>query len=649
MEHHSQQFVAASEAALTIESLALDAHGVLMRPDAAPFAYSDGDAAEDALLAALAASADRSVASDELRSRIIDWPSRYHLSPDRANLLRHLPWRAGDRVLEIGAGCGAITRFLGETGAQVLAVEGSTRRARTCRLRCAELSNVQVACSDIMRLQAQPRFDVVTLIGVLEYAAVYVGGATPFLDLLRHACGFLVPGGRLLIAIENRLGLKYFAGCREDHLNQVFAGIEDHYTNTSVRTFGRRELQSLLHDAGFAHTRFDYPYPDYKLPRVMLSEAAVQAQDFDAAALVRETEFEDYGGARQVVFDEFLALPAIGRNGLLGELSNSFLVLAGDAPLPQPSALAHVYSTGRSVDLAARLSFVRGDKAIDAIKTPLGEQPQRGPLALRGERSRYRCAPTLHQRIVEHARHRQWDAVRADFAAYDAYLAQQPLVFESMLLDLRVLAGAGFDLTPRNLLAAENGLHEIDREWQVAFDIAACTPARRYLRFAPQLAALGPAFGGGDGAQLLHTLMPRSARRSGDAELIAETLATERLIATAYPFLQHEPDLQPDTATVLNLAQRLLDNGHAREAARTLAYAFFVLRDWHLANDAALLCLTLGCADEGVRLYHAALSLDADHRDAIAQRLHEFARAAQIDTPATTAAMPASPEPMATS
>ncbi|MFP5414241.1 MAG: hypothetical protein ACLGG1_04375, partial [Gammaproteobacteria bacterium] len=54
------------------------------------FGYSDGDAVEARLLAWVRAVVDRSVLSEELRAGITDWPSRYHLSPLRANLLRPL-------------------------------------------------------------------------------------------------------------------------------------------------------------------------------------------------------------------------------------------------------------------------------------------------------------------------------------------------------------------------------------------------------------------------------------------------------------------------------------------------------------------------------------------------------------------------------
>jgi 16S rRNA A1518/A1519 N6-dimethyltransferase RsmA/KsgA/DIM1 with predicted DNA glycosylase/AP lyase activity len=51
-------------------------------------------------------------------------------------------------VLEVGCGCGAITRFLGEQGFKVDAIEGTMRRAEIARLRTEELENVQIISSN---------------------------------------------------------------------------------------------------------------------------------------------------------------------------------------------------------------------------------------------------------------------------------------------------------------------------------------------------------------------------------------------------------------------------------------------------------------------------------------------------------------------
>ncbi len=159
-------------------------------------------------------------------------------------------------------------------------MEGSLTRARIAAERCRDLSNVRVVAEDLLRFETSERFDYVLLVGVLEYAALFARGETPFASYLRVVSRFLKPEGKLVVAIENQLGLKYFNGCSEDHVAQPFFGVQDLDGCGTVRTFGRRELTSLLSSAGFASTCFYYPFPDYKLPSVVLSESGIADPEF---------------------------------------------------------------------------------------------------------------------------------------------------------------------------------------------------------------------------------------------------------------------------------------------------------------------------------------------------------------------------------
>ena len=82
--------------------------------------YRDGS--EGRMLEILSAASDRSSDSDELAREITDWPSRYHLSRQRANLILPLELGPGLRILEVGAGTGVLSRALGESGASVTAL-----------------------------------------------------------------------------------------------------------------------------------------------------------------------------------------------------------------------------------------------------------------------------------------------------------------------------------------------------------------------------------------------------------------------------------------------------------------------------------------------------------------------------------------------
>ncbi|MGB5273410.1 MAG: rRNA adenine N-6-methyltransferase family protein, partial [Flavobacteriaceae bacterium] len=92
--------------------------------------YSDGEKNEEYIFDSLKNAKDTSIYSMELFNCIRDWSSEYHFTTYRSNILRSLNIKKGHHVLEIGAGCGAITRYLGETGAKITAVEGSLSRAR---------------------------------------------------------------------------------------------------------------------------------------------------------------------------------------------------------------------------------------------------------------------------------------------------------------------------------------------------------------------------------------------------------------------------------------------------------------------------------------------------------------------------------------
>ena len=130
------------------------------------FGYKDSGDAQNKIYRIIKNSKDKGVFSAELINQADDWPTYYHLTPLRANILRpFIKQISAGRSLELGAGCGAITRFLGELGGKVVAVEGSADRARIIGNRCAELKNVTVIADLIQNFEPDEKFDVVTLIG----------------------------------------------------------------------------------------------------------------------------------------------------------------------------------------------------------------------------------------------------------------------------------------------------------------------------------------------------------------------------------------------------------------------------------------------------------------------------------------------------
>lgn len=443
--------------------------------------YSDGDNSEDGLLATLRAAADVSVFSAELAVACVDWPSRYHLSTERANLLRPFAQylQPGARILEIGAGCGAITRYLGESGADVLALEGSLRRASIARERTRELRNVAVVAERFQDFAVAERFDVVTLIGVLEYASLFSDAENPALHMLQAARELLAPGGRLILAIENQLGLKYMAGVPEDHLGHPMVGIENRYQPRGARTYGRSELDGLLREAGYGRSRFSAPLPDYKMPATIVTERGLSADPahFDAGALAAQAVRRD-PQLTPTTFNLQRVWPVVASNGLALDLANSFLVeaVAEDVVMAEQTELAYHYSTQRLASYARETLFVvEPDRSLRVRARRLSDlPPAEGGVRLHVQSdSDYFQGVLLVDGIRAALAKPGWtrNDIVAEARRYLHALAQV-LHDDGHVVSLdsadSILPDDYLDATPSNLLCTADGrIVYFDREWVV--------------------------------------------------------------------------------------------------------------------------------------------------------------------------------------
>ncbi len=441
-------------------------------------AYSDGDELEDRLLAAMHAASDLSAGSEELESRILDFPSSYHLSGNRTFLLRPLAGLLQGRVLEIGAGCGALTRFLGENAAEVIAVEGSPRRAAIAAARCRDLPNVAVVAGHFADLTALGKFDAVTMVGVLEYARSFAASADadPVTALLARARACLRPGGKLVLAIENQLGLKYFAMYPEDHLGEPMAGIENRYGPESAVTFGRSTLRGLLAGAGLKEQQWRFPFPDYKFPTLVLTEAGARAEAGDGFAwAIAQTACRDPQQPARTSFALQRVWPTLWRNGLISELANSFLVVASDAPFKRDERLlATYYGTTRRRSLQKETRFVREPDGVWVRRARMYEGGEDVPgLGLTLSDEPLWKGRVLEEDLIAATGHDGWEvgswiALLAPwFAALRERFALPPRLEPSLSLPARAM-----DALPRNLvLLDDGGTRFIDQEWQPDGDV----------------------------------------------------------------------------------------------------------------------------------------------------------------------------------
>lgn len=278
--------------------------------------YSDGDVEDDILEIVQAdADYDKAILQDDR------WPVFYHLTKRRETILQPVQLSKMDRVLEIGAGCGALTGAIAERALQVDCIELSKRRSLINAYRNKQRNNINIYVGNYQDVELDQKYDVVLLIGVFEYAASYIASANPYMDFLAQVREKLNPNGRLYIAIENRFGLKYLSGCQEDHSGIAFDGVEGYPRGGHVRTFSREELADMLERAHFSDLVYYYPFPDYKIPTVIFSDDYLPTQGMLKGRGV------SYSGERNAYFDEELVYRSLYSQDFRF-FSNSFLIEA---------------------------------------------------------------------------------------------------------------------------------------------------------------------------------------------------------------------------------------------------------------------------------------------------------------------------------
>lgn len=277
--------------------------------------YVDG--AEDELLKIVSGEPD----VFQKLSSVDSYAIYYHLAKEREFIIEPMGLSKNDLVLEIGSGCGAISGALTSRSNHVDCIELSQKRSIINAHRNRDKNNLKIYVGNFFNIRLKKRYGVITLIGVLEYANYYCKTSNPYIDFLKKVREHLKSDGRLFIAIENRLGAKYFAGCKEDHAGKVFEGILGYPSFAYAKTFSYYELLELFYQSGLEPVEFYYPYPDYKFPHCIYTDDYLPQQG-DALELAG-----NYTSTRRKYFDETRFLKSL-RPEEYRLFANSYLICA---------------------------------------------------------------------------------------------------------------------------------------------------------------------------------------------------------------------------------------------------------------------------------------------------------------------------------
>lgn len=163
-------------------------------------------------------------------------------------------------------------------------------------------------------------YDYIVVVDALENSS----SPTAFLCVLQNMLG---DNGRLLLATDNRLGIRYFCGDKDAFTGHVFDGI-DHYDKVNSqrrqqlkgRAYSKEEIKQMLVKAGFIKQKFYSVMPALSRPQMLISEDYIPNEALDIRV------FPQYRSPQTVFLEEEKLYDDLLRNGMFHAMANGFLI-----------------------------------------------------------------------------------------------------------------------------------------------------------------------------------------------------------------------------------------------------------------------------------------------------------------------------------
>lgn len=271
---------------------------------------------------------DKSVHSSEFKRSIYlnNFILRYHFSS-----YRHLPIKIAElpknsKVIELGSETGVITRYLGEQFDEVLAIEKDVDSYEAIRIRCKDLSNVKIQNSDYNSLNLKKGFDLAIVIVNMNQGQNISLLKIEIRKKITLASNCLKDSGKLIFAVENQ-------NCyRNDFTENKSAG------------YSIEEINQLLSNTNFSfHTKF-YAFPDHLVGQNFFTDEAINLKSSAISQWAGSIISHDSNGNRLPIDDTLNTLKKASINGKLGQIANSFIIIASKSEIDKKTWLVKSFN-----------------------------------------------------------------------------------------------------------------------------------------------------------------------------------------------------------------------------------------------------------------------------------------------------------------
>lgn len=193
----------------------------------------------------------------------------YNMSNIRKNVVAWYPFNYQSNLLEIGSDLGALTHFLCSKVANVTSIESSKLKSEIITKRCSSNDNLNLIVGSIEKIKFDIKYDYIVLIDVDKY--IYENNIKDLEILLKILKNLLNQNGKLIFAINNKFGLKYWAGKKEIYFKDEFLTLSEGNTENIYRGYSKNKIEDTLKLKNLNYKVY-YPLPDFNFTNVIFSD-----------------------------------------------------------------------------------------------------------------------------------------------------------------------------------------------------------------------------------------------------------------------------------------------------------------------------------------------------------------------------------------
>lgn len=236
----------------------------------------------------------------ELYANINPWFFKIMTNQNKSDFLFLLDIKKNMLALEIGAGWGQVTVPLSQF-CNVVTIDANLEKIQILKkiAKQENKNNIQFIVADISdKILEHNQFDLIIFNSIPEWLGSFsnTDPAALLNNVLNEVYNLLKPEGILYIGAENKYGLKYLLGEKDDYSGisdyvylkkEITKSIFEAETGEKLKVFmySKQEYEEMLKKTGFKNIKFFGDLPDYKFLHTVVDLSSGHAPSYVAKNL----------------------------------------------------------------------------------------------------------------------------------------------------------------------------------------------------------------------------------------------------------------------------------------------------------------------------------------------------------------------------